>query len=67
MISKDTITALGTKSDMRKRESNKALHIKNHPCRHNIELAQKWIYVDGKPLTSKRIKDLLGTKSLVPT
>jgi hypothetical protein len=61
------IAALGTKSDMRKRESDKALCIDNHPRRHDIELARKWIYVDGKPLTSKRIEDLLGTKSLVPT
>ena len=67
VISKDAIATLGTKSDMWKRESDKALHINNHPCRHNIELAQKWIYVDGKPLTSKCIEDLLGMKSLVPT
>ncbi len=67
VISKDAIATLGTKSDMWKRESDKALRINNHPCRHNIELAQKWIYVNRKPLTSKHIEDLLGTKSLVPT
>jgi hypothetical protein len=67
MISKDTIAALSTKSDMQKRESDKALRIDNHPHRHDIELAQKWIYIDGKPLTSKHIEDLLSMKSLVPT
>jgi hypothetical protein len=67
LISKEGIAALGSKSDMQKRESEKVLHINNHTHRHDIELAQRWVYVKGKPLTSKRFKDLLGMKSLVPT
>jgi hypothetical protein len=67
VISKDGIAALGTKSDMRKRDSDRTLRVDNHALKHDIEVARKWIYVDGKPLTSKRLEDLLGTKSLVPT
>ena len=67
LISKGGIAALGSKLDMRKRESETALHTDNHARKHDIELAWRWVYVEGKPLTSKRFKDLLGMKSLVPT
>ena len=67
LISKGGITALGSKLDMQKRESKKALRADNHTHKHDIELAWRWVYVKGKPLTSKRLEDLLGTKSLVPT
>ena len=67
VISKDSIAALGTKSDMWKRDSDRTLRIDSHTLKHDIEVAQKWIYIGGKPLTSKHLEDLLGTKSLVPT
>ncbi len=67
VISKDGITTLGTKSDMQKRDSDRTLRVDSHALKHDIEVAWKWIYVDGKPLISKRLEDLLSTKSLVPT
>ena len=67
LISKDGIIALSTKLDMWKRESETALRADNHAHKHDIELVRRWVYIEGKPLTSKRFKDLLGMKSLVPT
>jgi len=67
LISKGGIAALGSKLDMQKRESKMALHADNHARKHDIELVRRWVYIEGKPLTSKRFEDLLGTKSLVPT
>lgn len=66
LVKKAEIPALGTKYDMR-RWQQKSIRIDDHPRRHTVELARKWIYEDGTPIGSTYMGRLLGPKSLTPT
>ncbi|KDR80175.1 hypothetical protein GALMADRAFT_62788 [Galerina marginata CBS 339.88] len=62
---KNNIPRLGTMRDLCNRE--RLMRIDNEHRQFDIEMVRKWLYVDGKNITSVHIDRVLGPKSLVPT
>jgi hypothetical protein len=60
----DTIK-MGTRLDMLHRCGN--VRVDNHIRRTTVERARRLVFEQGIPLSSKRIKDILGKSSGVPT
>jgi hypothetical protein len=67
LVAKAEIPALGTELDMQRRQCAPGIRTDNDSWKHRVERARKAIYVKGKPITSKRVDELLGDGSLVPT
>ncbi|KAK0439080.1 uncharacterized protein EV420DRAFT_1735640 [Desarmillaria tabescens] len=64
LIVKDKVRELGTKLDMRRRETQARVDSVNR--QNDVTMAQDWIYNRGYPVDGKAINDLLGTHSLTP-
>ena len=58
---------LSTELDMQRRQSVEGTCTDNDACKHQVEHAQKEIYVKGKSIISKHIDELLSDGSVVPT
>ena len=64
LIKKKEISEVGTPRDLERRQE---LHLDNKDRQKRIEKARLQMFAKGIPVTSKKIEDLLGEKSLVPT
>jgi hypothetical protein len=60
----DTIK-MGTRLDMHYRRVN--IRVDNHARQTTVEHARRLVFEQGIPLSSKRLKDVLGKYSGVPT
>ena len=56
---------MGTKLDMRSRRDN--IRVDDHIRRITVEQARRIVFDHGVPLSSKRLKDILGKFSGIPT
>ena len=56
---------MGTRSDMRNRHDN--VRINNHIRQATVERARRLVFEQGIPLSSNRLKEVLGKFSGVPT
>ncbi len=63
-VRKPNIAAMGTKTDLKRREKNARLD--DGERRRIIKMTRSWIYEKGVPLTSKYFDEVLGTRSWVP-
>jgi hypothetical protein len=65
LILKSRIPLIGTKTDTKRRIQ--LARVDSEDRRHKIELVRRMMFEGGVNITSKRIEDLLGPASLVPT
>lgn len=65
LLLKSKIPRLGTKRDAQERA--KLMRVDDECRRKEVELVRKWIYEDGRSLTSAAVERMLGPRSLVPT
>lgn len=65
LVWKKDIPKVGSPGDLLRRRRHKRLD--NQTRRSKIELARKLIYVNGARLKSKKVEDILGKYSMVPT
>ena len=56
---------MGTRLDMHNRRTN--IRIDNHPRQATVENARQLVFEQGIPLSSDRLKEVLGKFSGVPT
>ncbi len=64
LVKKVDTLKMGTQSDMRNRQVN--LQIDDHTRRATVDRARQLVFKQGIPLSSKRLKDVLGKFSGVP-
>ena len=64
LIKKKEILEVGTPRDLERQQD---LRLDNKDRQKRIEKARLQMFAKGIPVTSKKIEDLLGEKSLVPT
>ncbi|THG93149.1 hypothetical protein EW026_g8011 [Hermanssonia centrifuga] len=64
LVRKTDIVAMGTKTDMKRREKNARVDDKER--RRVINMTRTWIYEKGLPLTSKYLDQVLTSRSWVP-
>jgi hypothetical protein len=56
---------MGTNSDMRNRQNN--IRVDDHIRQSTVERARRLVFEQGIPLSSNRLKEVLGKYSGVPT
>ncbi len=64
LIVKDKVRDLGTKQDMKRRQTEARVDTEHR--QNDVKMAHNWIYSQGYPVDGKAINDLLGAKSLTP-
>jgi hypothetical protein len=65
LILKSKVGDLGKKVDRRRRE--RYIREDSHWLRSTVTMVRDWLYRQGINITSKRVKDNLGPRSLIPT
>lgn len=63
-VKKKDIHLLGSARDMRQRSTN--IRVDTEAIQFDIARTRSWIFQDGLSAGNKRIKDILGGRSLLP-
>jgi hypothetical protein len=64
LVKKKDISEVGTPRDLERRQD---LRLDDKERKKKINKARQLMFAKGLPITSKKIEDILGEKSLVPT